>query len=326
MLTHIKFIAIAAILCLTLNAQAENSDAGKPDSTSAPKKEKKEGGGLEAVNAALAIKDFHPARAAFAAGTLLNQQTTQNLKTNTLEFMMQHRFGNFQNGYQDLLGVYGSANIRIGFDYGIIDRLQLGYGVTKNNLTSDFRWKVMILQQSKNNHSPVNISYFGDIGIAGMKDTVQFPKTADRLSYFHSIIISRRFTDWCSVQVSASYTHFNIIAAAAGTPHDNFGISGGARFKISPQSSILIEFDYPLTNTGSLENTYNANKSYPNIGIGWEISTGSHCFQIILASSNGILPQDNIVYNTNDLALPKKGLILGFNINRLWTFTGKKNK
>ncbi len=311
MLTHIKFIAIAAILCLGTNLKAQKSDAVPSDSTGAPKKVK---------------KDFKPVRPAFAAGTMLNQQTTQNLKRNTLEFMMQHRFGNFQNGYQDLLGVYGSANIRIGFDYGIIDRVQVGYGVTKNNLTSDFMAKVMILQQSKNNLFPVSISYFGDIGIAGAKDTVQFPKAVDRLSYFHSIIISRRFTDWCSVQVSANYSHYNIVAEVAGTPHDNFGISGGARFKISPQSSILVEFDLPLTNSGTLGKTYDANKSYPNIGLGWEISTGSHAFQIILAASNGILPQANMVYNANDLAIPKKGLILGFNINRLWTFTGKGKK
>jgi Membrane bound beta barrel domain (DUF5777) len=311
MRTSIKFIAIAAFLFLGIATRAQKSDSPASDSTVVPKKVK---------------KDFKPVRPAFACGTLLNQQTTQNLKKNTLEFMMQHRFGNFQNGYQDLLGVYGSANIRIGFDYGIIDRVQVGYGVTKNNLTSDFRAKVMILQQSKNNLFPVSISYFGNIGIAGAKDTVQFPKAVDRLSYYHSIIISRRFTDWFSLQVSASYAHYNIIAAAAGTPHDNFDVSGAARFKISPQSSILIEFDYPITNSGTLGKTYNANKSYPNIGLGWEISTGSHAFQIILAASNGILPQANMVYNSNDLAIPKKGLILGFNINRLWTFTGKGKK
>ena len=311
MLTHIKIIAIAAILCMGISSQAQKSEATQTDSTSAPKKVK---------------KDFKPVRPAFAAGTLLNQQTTQNLKKNTLEFMMQHRFGNFQNGYQDLLGIYGRANIRIGFDYGIIDRVQVGYGVTKNNLTSDFRAKVMILQQSRNNLFPVSISYYGNLGIAGAKDTVQFPKAVDRLSYFHQIIISRRFTDWFSLQVAASYAHYNIIAEVAATPHDNFGISGAARFKISPQSSILLEFDYPLTNSGSVEKTYNANKSYPNIGIGWEISTGSHAFQIILASTSGILPQADLVYNSSEFTQPKKGWILGFNINRLWTFNGKKGK
>jgi len=228
MRNNIKFVAIAAMLCLGFTTRANTSEPSQADSTTVVKKEK---------------KDFRPARPAFAAGSLLNQQTTQNLKKNTLEFMMQHRFGNFQNGYQDLLGVYSSANIRIGFDYGIIDRVQVGYGVTKNKLTSDFRAKVMILQQSRNNLFPVNITYAGNIAIAGAKDTVQFPKVVDRVSYYHEIIISRRFTDWFSLQVAASYAHYNIIAAVAGTPHDNFAISGAARFKVSPQSSILLEFD-----------------------------------------------------------------------------------
>jgi hypothetical protein len=325
MRTNIKFIAIAAILCLAINTRAENSGTDQSDSTTAPKKVKKQCS-LADVNAALTIKDFHPARAPFAAGTLLNQQTTQNLKTNTLEFMMQHRFGDFQNGFQDLYGIYGSANIRIGFDYGIIDRLQVGYGVTKNKLTSDFRWKVMILQQSKDNKFPLSISYFGDLGIAGIKDTIQFPKVADRLSFFHEIIISRKFHDRFSLQIAGFYSHYNIISQAAGTPNDNFGVNAGARIKISPQSSILLEFDYPLTNTGSFAQPYNANKTYPNVGIGWEISTGSHSFQIVLASSSGILPQANLAYNSNEFTQPKQGIILGFNINRLWTFKGKKSR
>lgn len=308
---NFKFYFIGAFILLCIAAQAQKKhDSAPADSTKTEKKQ----------------LDKRPARAPFAAGTLMNQQTTQNLKKQQFEFMMQHRFGNFENGYQDLLGIYGNANIRLGFDYGIIDRVQVGFGVTKNNLVTDFRGKLNILQQTRSEYFPLSISYFFDMGIAGIKDTVQFPKPVDRLSYFHSIIVSRKFTDWFTLQVAGNYAHYNIVAEAAGTPHDNFSISGGARFKVSPQSSILIEFEYPLTNTGSLEQAYNANKTYPNFGIAWEISTGSHAFQIILATANGILPQVDMVYNANDVAQPKTGLILGFNINRLWSFTGKKGK
>jgi len=303
----IKFCAILALMFLGVSTQAQISESTQADSAKITKK----------------VKDKRPVRAPFQSGTLINQQTTENLKKKELEVMIEHRFGTFQNGYQDLLGVYGSANIRIGFDYGIIDRVQLGFGVTKNNLTTDFRGKVMIFKQTRTNSMPVAISYFGDMGIAGSKDTVQFKKAVDRLSFFHQIIISRRFCDYFSLQVAGSYMHYNIVAAAAGTKHDNFAISGGARFKISPQSSILIEFDYPFTNTGSLEHSFDANKSYPNIGLAWEIATTGHAFQIVICSASGILPQADIVYNSNDIATPKKGLVIGFNITRIWSFAGK---
>ncbi len=260
-------------------------------------------------------KDKRPVRSPFACGTVLNNQTTVNLKKKTLEMMMQHRFGTFDKGYEDLWGVYGSSNIRIGFDYGIIDRIQAGFGVTKNGSLWDFRTKGAILEQTRSNSMPIAVTYFGEMAISAKRDETRYKKGAQRMSYFHQIIISRKFADWFSMQFSASYAHYNIVDSVAGTKHDNFALSASGRFKVSPQSSVLFEFDYPLTNTGN-----DATKTHPNLGLGWEIATSSHAFQIFVASANGIIPQQSIVYNSNDFTKPKEGLILGFNITRKWGF------
>lgn len=306
----IKFYATLALLFLGAAAWAQKNESAKSDSTGVTKK----------------VKDKRLARSVFAGDQLMDIQTTENLKKEQLEFMIQHRFGSFANGIQDLYGLYGSANIRIGLDYGIIDRVQVGYGITKDNLQSDGHVKVAILQQTRSNAMPVSLSYYGQAVIAGEKDPVQFPHVVDRFSYFHQIILSRKFADWCSLELAPSFAHYNIVEAGSGTVHDNFAVSLAGRFKISSQSSVIFEFDCPITNFGAPSKSYSdsTTKSYPNLEIGWEITTGSHVFQIILGTANGILPQQIMVYNGNDFTKPKTGWMLGFNISRKWGFTGKK--
>ncbi|MDZ7777135.1 MAG: DUF5777 family beta-barrel protein [Bacteroidales bacterium] len=60
------------------------------------------------------------------------------------------------------------------------------------------------------------------------------------------------------------------------------------------------------------------NKPEPNFGIGWEISTATHAFQIFVANGYGILNQDITMFNQNDYS--DGGWLLGFNITRLWSF------
>ena len=44
---------------------------------------------------------------------------------------IQHRFGTVKNGYEDFWGFFAPSNIRIGFSYVPINKLNVGIGVTK---------------------------------------------------------------------------------------------------------------------------------------------------------------------------------------------------
>jgi hypothetical protein len=64
--------------------------------------------------------------------------------------------------------------------------------------------------------------------------------------------------------------------------------------------------------------TYVNKKPWPNAGLGIEVSTSTHAFQVFFAAAQGIVPQEVAFYNENN---PYNGVILiGFNITRLWTF------
>ena len=132
------------------------------------------------------------------------------------------------------------------------------------------------------------------------------------------ILIAHRFSKELSAQVGVSFVHYNLVDFAEmqnnhvnGMKNDNISISGIGRLKLTPQTSIIASYSQPLM-------TYLNTAPWPNAGLGVEISTSTHTFQIFLSAANGLVPQETIMYNHNN---PYNGaILLGFNITRLWTF------
>ncbi len=93
--------------------------------------------------------DTRPVRSPFSSGAILSTQSTQNLKKNMLEFNIQHRFDTISNAYEDFFGIFGSSNIRLDLRYRVMDKLSLGFGITKNNFLHDLNVKHTILQQTQ---------------------------------------------------------------------------------------------------------------------------------------------------------------------------------
>lgn len=254
-----------------------------------------------------------PERPAFESSTLVDNQTNVLFNKNTLEVMMQHRFGpmDYQN---TLLGIYGSSNIRIGFSYSILDWVTVGYGITKSNITSDFSLKVGILQQTRSGRIPLSLTYYGNAAIDGRSGDANdgvFLTKQDRYSYFHQLIIAKRFTPNFSFQIAPSLSHYN--AVDYGYVNDRFSIAFGGRYKISPQTSIIVDYSQPITSFD--DDSYNN----PGLSFGVEFSTSAHVFQLFLTNYNGIVQQQNYMRNTNDF-FSNHGALIGFNITRRYNF------
>ena len=96
-----------------------------------------------------ASKDL-PVDAPFETAILIDNQTVATPYKGGLEFNIHHRFGIVKNGITDIFGIYAPSNIRLGFNYGLTDKLMLGIGLTKDpkNLI-DIQWKYAILQQTQ---------------------------------------------------------------------------------------------------------------------------------------------------------------------------------
>ncbi|MCX6322149.1 MAG: DUF5777 family beta-barrel protein [Bacteroidia bacterium] len=250
-----------------------------------------------------------PVRFTFGTTILIDNHTVATPYKGGLELEIHHRFSLIEN-YHNLFGIYGSANTRIGLNYGITDRLMIGAGTTKDYKLQDIQWKYLILQQTEDNSMPVSLSYYGNI-VADLRKEEEFGPAASfkemhRLSYFTQLIVARKINEKFSVQVAPSLAYFNSVPlnsdTTAGYKNLNLGLSAGARANLFGSHSLLLEYDQLLTKQDPDEQTK------PNLSLGWEINTATHTFQIFVANYNQIINQRNLVFNTNDKYL------VGFNI------------
>ena len=274
--------------------------------------------GLSAVNAQ--EEEDKPVRSPFASGILIDNFTSVIPVKNTFEWRIQHRFGTMDNGISDIYGLYApGANIRLGFNYSLRDNLVVGYGLTLKNMYNDFHVKWNVLQQTRENTIPVAVTLYGNMAIDGRNEEVfgQNYEFTNRFSYFSQLIVGRKFTWWLSLQATASFTHYNSVAADMN--HDVIGVGFNGRVNFSPQSSILFQFDSPLK-IESISEQREFDVAKPNFGLGYEVSTSTHAFQIFVTSSNSILPQDIYMYNNFDWTNGFSDLMFGFTITRLWNF------
>ncbi len=302
-----KYIVSIVVLTLLLNlaySQEENAEKTKPLPVIAP----------------------------FESGILINEQTGVIPPAKTLEFMIQHRFGTVENGIKDIYGIFYSANIRLGLNYSILDNLMVGYGLTKNKMHSDFQVKWNALQQTRKNEIPVSVTLYGNMAIDGSPNTA-FEGTmgkdssynfGNRIAYFGQLIVGRKFNDILSLQVHGCFTHYNKVLSTYD--HDNIGIGINGRVKFSPQSSILFSYNQPLKIKKISEHNGFDNPSLPTLAFGYEVSTGTHVFQIFISNTSAIVQQEDYLYHTQDPVAHKADLKyisnwrFGFVITRLWGF------
>lgn len=256
-----------------------------------------------------------PERPAFESATLIDNATNVLFNKNTLEVMMQHRFGEINGGTNDLAGFWGASNIRIALSYALHDRLTVGFGTTKEGRLQDFNWKAGLLNQTRSGKIPISVTYYGNFTIDARPNNKFYTKQ-DRYSYFHQIIFARRFSPNFSLQIAPSISHFNTVESYM--ENDRFAIAFGGRAKISSQTSILFDYSQPITSFGTDPDFPNISYNNPGLSLGIEFGTSSHTFQLFLSNLRGIVPQQNYMKNTNDFF--DGDFLIGFNITRNYNF------
>ncbi len=267
---------------------------------------------LFAQDEAQAVEKSKPVRFTFETSILVDNHTVATPYKGGLELEIHHRFSLIEN-YHNLFGIYGSANTRIGMNYGITDRLMIGAGTTKDYKLQDIQWKYLIFQQTEDNSIPVSVSYYGNI-VADLRKEENFGpehsfKEIHRLSYFTQLIVARKLSEKISVQLAPSMAYFNTapqFSDSTGYKNLNFGLHAGAKATLFGAQALLLEYDQLLTKQDLDE------QPKPNLALGWEISTATHTFQIFVANYSQIINQRNLVFNTNDFT--KGEYLVGFNV------------
>lgn len=255
-----------------------------------------------------------PVRFMFGSSMLIDNQTVIVPVPGTFEFDIQHRFGTLRNGFDDFFGLYANSNIRLGFAYVPMENLSVGLGLTKFKNLLDLNAKYALFQQTRTGSIPVSLTYYVNAAFdTRSKDRrEQVFNATDRWSFFHQVIIARKVSNWLSVQVAPSLSHYNLIETTR--KNDHFALAFGAEVRVSPTLAVIGNFDQPLTK-------HDQGNPNPNVSLGLQMTTSSHAFQIFMGNYSSIIPQENNVFNRNNY---EDGLdenfLIGFNITRLWNF------
>lgn len=263
-----------------------------------------------------------PVFASFKSTRLVNLHTNEQMKAKHLDFRIQHRFQPMQIDKENVYGLYNmfgldGAVMRLGFEYGVTDKLMMGFGRSNVGKTYDLMAKYKIVQQTRGKKSmPMSVNYFGNIGINTLEFTDKTRNNffTSRLSFVNQLIITRKFNDYVSVAITPTMVHQNLVETKAQS-HDIYAVGLGASVKIS--RSTRFNFEYIPRLNARDEKKLDGTQYYDAFAFGLDIETGGHVFQLHFTNGAGLIEQQFISQNANKLSL--NTLRFGFNLSRVFS-------
>ncbi len=260
----------------------------------------------------------------FRDSRIINSHSVETLPARKLDFRIAHRFGDLagvNGGWPTFYGLENAADVSIGFEYGITDRLMVGISRTKG--TGPLRQnintlaKARIVTQGSRGSIPVSMSVIGMVSTSTMqRSEIEgvlnfFEKGTHRLTSHLGLHIARKFSPRFSAQFNAQWTYRNVVLQ--GDDNGLVSLGGAFRAQVTKSMALVGDFTFPvLSDLRTTENDF-----YPAIGIGFEFDTsGGHVFQLNLTNSEGLVETDYIPYTRSNWADGE--FRLGFTISRLF--------
>lgn len=253
--------------------------------------------------------------ATFKTTRLINFHTIETCGRRTLDFRISHRFGAINSGIENFWGIDGGASIRLGLEYSHDGRLQFGFGRTSYQKMLDGFVKYRLLRQTEGKGMPVSLTLFSAMYCNTSKDPLKevtgfdrYANAYSRLSYCHQIIIGRKFSKNLSVQLAPWFIHYNQVDQITDA-NDMFGLAGAIRYKVTRSLAITGEYGLRI-------NEYTNRDYYNSFGLGFEVETGGHVFQMHITNSFGLVENQFLPFT--DTKWGNAGIRLGFNISRVF--------
>lgn len=236
---------------------------------------------------------------------IVTSQSTKLAAKGDLFFLVAHRFGDVSEGFNNFFGLDDAAT-EIGFIYGLTDGLSLSLSRETFMKTYEAGIKYRILKQTDT--FPVEVVGFNTLGFNTQlkKDDFPYLETTHRLSYLTQLLVSRRFNEDFSLQLSPSYVHKNLYIENVDENDQLFAGIGG-RYKISKRVSVNAEYFVNFSDSDVYKNP---------LSLGVDIETGGHVFQLLFSNSQ---VNSDIGYLTNVVGDWTKGNVyFGFNLYRVF--------
>ncbi|MFM7769640.1 MAG: DUF5777 family beta-barrel protein [Bacteroidota bacterium] len=256
--------------------------------------------------------------ATFKSTRVINLQSNEQVAAGELDFRISHRFGFLNTGAYNLFGL-DQALMRLGFEYGITDKLMVGIGRSNVNKAYDAFLKYKILrQQTGKRNIPISISYFAST----VCNTIEWQDPnapnffSSRLFYTHQLIATRKFNEQFSLLLAPTLVHRNWVETF-DEKNDVFSLGIGGRYKLTKRFALNGEYIYVLPNQLAV--------GFVNsFSLGCDIETGGHVFQLHLTNSTSMTEPGLITENTGKWK--NGGIHFGFNVSRVFNVYNPKKK
>ena len=261
---------------------------------------------LEELDAELYMGPLY-AESAFKGLKIINLESTKMVDKGEMYFIVAHRFGSIKNGFDDFFGLDIASN-KLQLIYGLNDHINFGAARSSYQKTYALHTKLRILrQQSKK--SPVTIGAYGQLTINNQLDLDLNPDLdfSHRLTYTVQALVSRKFSEKLSLQLSPTLIHKNLTEVDEESNMQFVMAAGG--YKLSKR--ISLNMDYGLVTNRPEELNY---KNMLSIGL--DIETGGHVFQLHFTNSRSMLEHSFLTEASGDWS--EGDIHFGFNISRVF--------
>jgi hypothetical protein len=260
----------------------------------------------------------------FASTRIICGHSVETLPERTLDFRIEHRFGDMfggNGGVQNMFGFDNLADIRIALEYGLTKNMMVGFGRSKGANTPyrsllDGFLKYKVLSQGK--ESPISLSAIAGASFTYMtassdlSQVSHFPKVSHRFAYFTQINAARRFGDRVSIALMPTLVHQNYVAA--NDQNDVFALGAAARVKLTTRFALITEYYHTFAAAGLRP----SNEFKRSLAFALEWYTFGHTFTINLTNAAG-MGETQFVNNTYSDWL-KGQFRLGFCVARKFTW------
>jgi hypothetical protein len=248
------------------------------------------------------------ADAAFKGLKIVNFESTKLLYKKQFVFMVAHRFGSIENGFDSFFGL-DDAVTRLNFVYGLSDGFNISASRSSFQKIYEMAIKYRLLKQ-KENGFPFTIVGYNSllINTALEKDNLPKLEFKHRLGYTTQILISRKVNTNLSLELAPTFFHDNYVAI---NDQDNsqYALGLGGRYKLGKRWSLNMDYGLHLNRSND--------SPYKNpFSIGVDLETGGHVFQMHFTNAqamntNGFLGQATGDWGNGDV-------YFGFNLTRVF--------
>ena len=261
-----------------------------------------------------------PISTTFSSTRIVNSHSVEMIPKGVGEFRISHRFGTIEEGFYDIFGL-DQAKIRLGYDYGVTDKIMVGFGRNSHKKVYDIFGRFSFLNQTVDNSTPITLQYLFASSMETLRYGVKIP-FMQRFAQINQVLIAKKIKN-LSIQVMPS-----LMVHEYGNYDNNIftGIGGAVRYLVGKRVAVNVEYFGRLKHqdNGSQEFINIFNQNYNSLGIGIDIEAGGHVFQFHFSNTN-TMNEQAFMFETNK-TWEKGEICFGFNILREFSNSKKSEK